>query len=202
MSSVLPYLAVEGAVDDPLKAAWENVVSRGLPPGCEVRPEVLNSWVRCREIGLDPFSKNVPPSLVGNGLALLLRANSDLIELSKPVMEMIEISVTGSGFIVTLTDNNGHVLIAKGDKEIMEMAEANFYQPGCRAHKRSCGNQCHRTLPDSRQTHTGDRGRALQGLPPSLDLLLCAISTMPAPSSAPLPCRVLPSPGTNIRWRW
>ncbi len=95
MSSVLPYLAVEGAVDDPLKAAWENVVSRGLPPGCEVRPEVLNSWVRCREIGLDPFSKNVPPSLVGNGLALLLRANSDLIELSKPVMEMIEISVTG-----------------------------------------------------------------------------------------------------------
>ncbi len=46
-------------------------------------------------------------------------------------MEMIEISVIGSGFIVTLTDKNGHVLIVEGDKEIIEMAEANFYQPGC-----------------------------------------------------------------------
>ncbi len=83
MSSVLPYVAVEGAVDDPLKAAWENVVLHGLPPGCKVRPEVLNSWVHCRKIGLDPFSSNVPPSLTGNKLAGLLRANSDLIELSK-----------------------------------------------------------------------------------------------------------------------
>ncbi len=38
-----------------------------------------------------------------------------------------------------MTDNNGHVLVAKGDKEIIEMAEANFYQPGCLRTNESAG---------------------------------------------------------------
>jgi len=130
MSRDISYLAFADTVDDPTKTAWENVVLHGLPAGCEVRPEILNSWVQCREIGLDPFSRSALPDLTGNKLARLLRSNSDLIEISKPVMDLIEISVAGSGFILTLTDKNGRVLIAKGDKEIMEMAEDNFYRPG------------------------------------------------------------------------
>jgi PAS domain S-box-containing protein len=130
MSSDVSYLAVADTVDDPIKTAWENVILHGLPAGCGVRPEILNSWVQCREIGLDPFSRSSLPNPTGNRLARLLRWNSDLIDLSKPVMDLIEISVAGSGFILTLTDKTGRVLIAKGDKEIMEMAEANFYQPG------------------------------------------------------------------------
>ena len=201
MSSVLPYLAVEGAVDIRLKQPGK-CVSRGPPPGCEVRPEVLNSWVRCREIGLDPFSKNVPPSLVGNGLALLLRANSDLIELSKPVMEMIEISVTGSGFIVTLTDNNGHVLVAKGIKKIIEMAEANFYQPGCLRTNESAGtNAIGLCLMLAKPLQvTGAEHYKVFHHPWTCSL--APFFAGPGAISAPLRCRVLPAGGTNTRWRW
>ena len=118
-------------VDDPLKSAWENVVIKGMPPGQETRPEVLRSWVRCREIGLDPFSKSSPPVLSSSGLNALLRRNKMFTEISKPVIDMIEISVRDTGFIVTLTEKEGHVLLVRGDREIVEMAEQNLYLPGC-----------------------------------------------------------------------
>ncbi|MFH1489739.1 MAG: sigma-54-dependent Fis family transcriptional regulator [Pseudomonadota bacterium] len=117
---------------DLVREAWENVVVKGLAPetATVVRPEVLKSWLRCREIGLDPDSPNSPPSLSEKKLRLLFRENKDLIEVSKPVMDMIHISVKGTGFIITLAERTGHVLLARGDREILEMAERNAYRTG------------------------------------------------------------------------
>jgi transcriptional regulator of acetoin/glycerol metabolism len=80
---------------------------------------------------LDPHSRNSPPILTGKKLNNLLRRNRQLIEISKTVMRMIEISVRGTGFIVTLSDKAGYVLDVSGDAEIREMAEDNYYVPGC-----------------------------------------------------------------------
>ncbi len=118
-------------IEDPLKGAWENVVLKGLPPDRQIRPEVLRSWLRCREIGLDPFSKSSPPILSSDELNRLLKRNKDLIEVSNSVMNMIEISVRDTGFIITLTDKDGYVLVFQGDKDILEMAMQNYYLPGC-----------------------------------------------------------------------
>ena len=46
-------------------------------------------------------------------------------------MEMIEISVRGTGFIVTLADKKVRVLETMGDKDILEMARQRKYVPGC-----------------------------------------------------------------------
>ncbi|MEJ2726194.1 MAG: sigma 54-interacting transcriptional regulator [Deltaproteobacteria bacterium] len=120
-----------GVGDDALKAAWEDVVLKGLPPKVFVRPEILRSWLRCRERGLDPFTKSPPPVLRGNKLRGLLKQNKLLIDISRSVIEMIEISLRDTGFIVTLTDRNGYVLDVQGNQEIMQMAKENFYIPGC-----------------------------------------------------------------------
>jgi PAS domain S-box-containing protein len=116
---------------DPVKAAWENLTYKGTPPGDEVREEISRSWLKCREIGLDPFSKNSPPTLSKGKLLNLLKNNRHLIEISKPVMDMIEISVKGTGFIITLTQEHGYVLVVRGDRDIMKMARENYYLPGC-----------------------------------------------------------------------
>lgn len=117
--------------EGPVKKAWEDIVLKGMVTDQDIRPEVINSWRQCMDIGLDPHSENSPPILNGKKLAKLLRLNRDLIEISKPVMRMIEISVRGTGFIVTLSDNAGYVLKVYGDQEILKMAEKNYYVPGC-----------------------------------------------------------------------
>lgn len=125
------YLTMEEPWEDPIKPAWENVVLRGLPPGHPVRPEILRSWVKCREMGLDPLSESPPSILFGEGLNKLFRKNREILLVSKPVLDMIEISVKDTGFIITLSDNEGFVLVARGDRDILDMAERNYYMPGC-----------------------------------------------------------------------
>jgi PAS domain S-box-containing protein len=117
--------------EGPVKKAWEDIVLKRIPTDQKIRPEVLNSWRQCLDIGVDPHSRNSPPILTGKKLYNLLRQNRDLIEISEPVMRMIEISVRNTGFIVTLSDNAGYVLKVYGDKEIMKMADKNYYVPGC-----------------------------------------------------------------------
>ncbi len=118
-------------VDDPATVSWQNVVLKGQKPDQPIRTEVLKSWQHCRKLGLDPYSRNSPPILTGKKLRKLLRRNRQLIEISKPIMRMIEISVRSTGFIVTLSDSAGYVLDVSGDAEIREMAEKNYYVPGC-----------------------------------------------------------------------
>ena len=117
--------------DDPVKSAWEDLIHKGISPGEKVRAEISSSWLKCTEIGLDPFSKNSPPTLSKAKLLSLLKDNRTLIEISKPVMDMIEISVKGTGFIITMSEKNGYVLVVRGDSDIMKMARENYYLPGC-----------------------------------------------------------------------
>jgi transcriptional regulator of acetoin/glycerol metabolism len=114
-----------------IKTAWRNVVLNFKPPGRSVRKMVLKSWLRCRELGLDPMGQNAPHVIPTKALTKLRQLNRDLIEVAKPVMKMIEISVRGTGFIVTLAEKTGHVLEVRGDKDVLALAMKNFYVPGC-----------------------------------------------------------------------
>jgi transcriptional regulator of acetoin/glycerol metabolism len=125
-------------IEDP-KGAWEDVVIKGRPPRMPVRPLVLESWIRCREAGVDPYTETPPPVISAAELARLKHRNRDLIDISRPVMEMIEISVRGTGFIVTLADRQARVLETMGDQEILEMAGRRKYVPGCLRDSRHSG---------------------------------------------------------------
>jgi sigma-54 dependent transcriptional regulator, acetoin dehydrogenase operon transcriptional activator AcoR len=117
--------------EDPVKSAWEAVVMKNLPPKSFVRPIIQKSWRWCRKNGIDPFEKKPPPVISKAKLDKLHRQNQDLIEISKPVMEMIEISVRGTGFIVTIADRKVRVLETLGDTDILKMARKRKYVPGC-----------------------------------------------------------------------
>jgi transcriptional regulator of acetoin/glycerol metabolism len=119
------------AGEDLARETWEKVVVRGETQDRGIRAEVLRSWLTCRAMGLDPFGTVSAPVVSGLELERLLKANRELIEFSQPMMDMIEISVRDTGFIVTLAEKTGCVLLVKGDPEIMEMAGQSFYEPGC-----------------------------------------------------------------------
>ncbi len=116
---------------DPMQTAWEDVVLKRRPPRVPVRDVVLRSWYRCLELGLDPLTNPSPPILTRGALSRVQSEFRDLIQLAKPLMRMIEISVRGTGFIVTLASRGGYVLTVQGDKDVLAMAERNYYLPGC-----------------------------------------------------------------------
>jgi len=118
--------------DDPVKKEWEKVVIEKQPPTGHVKPEVVHSWYQSIEIGLDPFSNDPPPRISGNKLKRLFAINKTLIEIAKPVMQMSEISVRDTGFLTTLSEKNGYVLLVLGGSDIIDMAKRNYYVPGCR----------------------------------------------------------------------
>ena len=118
--------------NDPVKTAWHNVVLENKPPTGNVRPEVLRSWYQSKEIGLDPYSNEPPRRISKNKLKRLFNINKALIEIAKPVMQMTEISVRDTGFLTTLAEKSGYVLIVFGKSDIIEMSNRNYYVPGCR----------------------------------------------------------------------
>jgi len=125
--------------NDPAKTAWQNVVLENKPPTGNVRPEVLRSWHQSKEIGLDPYSNDPPQRISENKLKRLFSINKTLIEIAKPVMEMIEISVRDTGFLTTLAEKSGYVLLVVGESDIIEMSNRNYYVPGCRRNCKHAG---------------------------------------------------------------
>lgn len=124
--------SVDGAVIlDQIKKAWQAIVLDRKPSKIPVRKEILESWHKCLTLGVDPLTPPQPKILSKSQLTRLLERNNELIQVAKPAMEMLEISVRGTGFIATLTEKNGYVLIAQGDHDVLAMAQRNYYLPGC-----------------------------------------------------------------------
>ena len=83
-----------------------------------VRPDVANSWQRCRHLKLDPLQE---PQGSVNLIELKghLDRRRNLVNLSRPFMESLYAFVRGSGFQVVLTDETGILLEVLGDKEVL-----------------------------------------------------------------------------------
>lgn len=121
---------VSSVPDDFMRQVWNTVLVQGGTPPEGMRPEVIRSWRRCHARGLNPFAKVAPPALSAREIKQLVELNKDLVELSEPIMDMIEISVRDTGFMVSLADDRGRVLVVKGDREIMKMACQSHLLPG------------------------------------------------------------------------
>lgn len=108
-------------VKDPLWA-WKNFVERGIADAVITRPEILESWQRCRKLGVNPYDGMGKDRLDQNELQQLLISNSQLVEVAKPFMHTVYQSVQGSGFMVVITDKEGRILHTCGDSGILDKA--------------------------------------------------------------------------------
>lgn len=84
---------------------------------------VERSHKRSKEFGIEKervFSKRI---LSDKELEKKLKDNSDLIEISNPYLDELNVFLKGSGFIIVLTDNEGCILIATGDDDVVSEAK-------------------------------------------------------------------------------
>jgi transcriptional regulator of acetoin/glycerol metabolism len=104
-----------------LRQAWEEFfVSGAVLPF--VRPTIAQSWLRSRQLGIQP---SLQPHPIERGLARLL--NSELRQLlvraSEHVIDRLVDLTEGSPLSFTLTDADGLILVRRGNARLLAQSE-------------------------------------------------------------------------------
>lgn len=108
-----------------------------IEPGA-IRPEILASWQRSRSYGLE-FDQADKRLISTEALGERIRERRELCETAFPVMEKLYDFTAGSGCLCTLSDEEGYMLKAMGDEEIMKIARRNKFMEGCNRSERRLG---------------------------------------------------------------
>lgn len=103
--------------------AWERFVMGEPVAEVAVSKLLLSSWQRSARAGVAPHGRLAPIAAHGDALQQLRRSNQDLLWASKSVFMNSSHLLERSGSIMLLTDPNGLVLEAAGDRQTMEAAQ-------------------------------------------------------------------------------
>ncbi len=112
---------------------WKKFVSGDPDIDLSVIPqEVLDSWIRCAQLGVDPHSRPNNKILTGKDLDELLLKNKEFIAVSRPFMKNLYRFLEGSGFLVALFDREAFILEFVGDpEEVKPVQMANGLVGAC-----------------------------------------------------------------------
>ncbi|MEL1135992.1 sigma 54-interacting transcriptional regulator [Desulfitobacterium sp. THU1] len=81
-----------------------------------ISKEVAESWLRCRDKGIDPHNKAHIPHISAAEHAEIVESNRPLIEVTMPLMNRFkEMAVLPCGYIMYLCDKNGTFILQVGD---------------------------------------------------------------------------------------
>ena len=105
-----------------LTKTWEQFITGRILDSVEVRPEILQSWQRCYNAGVDPYDGTSHLSLKQYELEQLRIRNTELMEVAWQFMVRLYEFVAGSGFVVFLSDERGYIMESIGDYEILDDA--------------------------------------------------------------------------------
>jgi transcriptional regulator of acetoin/glycerol metabolism len=113
----------------PMRNAWISYVESEKLDVQYVRPEVAESWRRCRTLTVKPY-----PETGGRIDELKLKdrlcKKQQLLNVARPLLKTLYNLFTGSGFQVVLTDESGFLLEVFGDEEIVTRTKAVHLCPG------------------------------------------------------------------------
>ena len=127
---------------------WNKYIKGDESVDPDVVPEeIIESWNRCRRLGVDPLCKPEHKILTGSDLQKLLADNKEFISISKPFLLNLYRFVKGSRFVVGLFDRQGYVLETMQDDD--EATEENInmqWFPGVWWDENSAGNNAAGTV--------------------------------------------------------
>lgn len=113
---------------DEKKRLWEDYIHRGVI-GPEVNRHVALSWMKCSKKKVDPYGgmgRKTDPEL----LKSIREENQWLIDIAGPIMRNLFDIVSGSHFLLVLTDSCGYILETIGDDAVNRMAQEMHFEVG------------------------------------------------------------------------
>ena len=99
--------------------AWADFVGGGSPSAPQkavVRSVIQSSWRRSLEGGIDASGSAAPIDQDREQIDRLIRKNADLIAAARPCFTTVSRMVEGTGAMIVLTDGDGVLVEALGDK--------------------------------------------------------------------------------------
>ena len=115
---------------DRIYLEWKKFIETGAFDTDIVRTQISQSWLRNRQAGIDPYSTQVHSSLSEEGLSKILKNNKRWIQVARPVMANLHKFVQGSGFVVALTNANGHIMEMFCDDDTKQNHISQNFFPG------------------------------------------------------------------------
>lgn len=105
-----------------IKAAWENFIDKGEVRKGIIREEILQSWRRCWNAGVDPYTSSLPK--LDTDVNELMEEKNFFISMARPFLEGLSNIIGTLGHIVFLTDENGYILDVLGRGGIWDYTTA------------------------------------------------------------------------------
>ena len=129
---------------DQVLREWKRFINSQPLDNPLVVPDVIHeSWRRCQESNVNPYTTRVNTVLDEQALGELLERNAELIEISRPFMQNLYGFVRGSGFVVALFDEQGFLLEVIGDADVVErIRKGNFVPGACWSEEEAGTNGC------------------------------------------------------------
>jgi len=119
--------------------ARSQFFSEGRQPDAGVSPAILESWLRCRDLGLDANSREAAENAGRLQLAEARERSRGLLDYASGVMEHVFEQIRASGSLVILSDAQGMILHSLGDAEFVDRASRVALQPGASWSERARG---------------------------------------------------------------
>jgi len=100
--------------------AWETFVHTGRINRGIVPPHILESWLRSKKYGVDPFRLPLQSRLGEKEYRRRINNNKELMEISRSIMESISSSLEKTRYLVVLFDSEGYHLNRIGQRADLE----------------------------------------------------------------------------------
>lgn len=121
-----------------LESKWEHFIEENQEPS-NIRTEVYHSWKRCQKYGVNPFQKHSPTILSDDMLDDII-SNSQLYNVSLPILKELREQIKGTKHIITLCDNKGRIIYIDGDNDILRKAETMNFVKGAEWSEKKAGS--------------------------------------------------------------
>jgi len=119
-----------------MQEIWRPLRLKGEHEGIVVSQEIRDSWIRSEQYGVDPFKPRCDVVLSPEELEERRARNRVLLAQASVIMGHLHKFTEGSGFMFTLTDNEGYCLLTMGDPEALTFtAGGNLMEGACWSEK-------------------------------------------------------------------
>lgn len=117
---------------------WENFIGTGQLDDERLRPVIADSWMRSRELGIDPHNERAKSVYSKEQLEEKLHCEN-LGIAGKNVLDRMASTVEGTGHVIVLADKSGRILYSVGHNQIQKQLEKINFRPGSEWDEKTVG---------------------------------------------------------------